>query len=87
MSVPKANNFFVNGLIVIPFSSNLISSNLCHSRIKPTLFKTYVDAVEILDWDSEGKVKGGKIFYDRLTALEQIGLVPPLNNTILPYLH
>jgi SnoaL-like polyketide cyclase len=32
-----------------------------------------VDAVEIVDWDSEGKVKGGEIFYDRLTALEQIG--------------
>jgi hypothetical protein len=46
-----------------------------------------VDAVEVLDWDSEGKVKGGKIFYDRLTALEQIGLVPSANNTILPYLH
>jgi len=46
-----------------------------------------VDAVEVLDWDSEGKVKGGMIFYDRLTALEQIGLVPPANNTILPYLH
>jgi len=41
-----------------------------------------VDAVEVLDWDSEGKVKGGMIFYDRLTAL-----VPPANNTILPYLH
>ncbi len=46
-----------------------------------------VDALEVLDWDSEGKVKGGKIYYDRLVMLQQLGLAPPLNNTIMPYLH
>lgn len=46
-----------------------------------------VDAVEVLDWDSEGMVKEGKIFYDTLTALQQIGLAPQFNNTVMPYLH
>jgi hypothetical protein len=46
-----------------------------------------VDALEVLDWDSEGHVKGGKIYYDRLTFLQQLGLVPPLEATIMPYLH
>jgi hypothetical protein len=46
-----------------------------------------VDAVEVVDWDSEGKVKGGKIYYDKLTMLQQLGLAPQFNNTILPYLH
>jgi hypothetical protein len=49
--------------------------------------KFSLDAVEVLDWDSEGKVKAGKIFYDRFAVLQQIGLAPPLNNTVLPYLH
>ena len=42
-----------------------------------------VDAVEVLDWDSEGNVKGGKIFYNRLTALQQIVLAPLFNNTVM----
>ena len=46
-----------------------------------------VDALEVIDWDSEGQVKGGKIYYDRLTMLQQVGLVPPLDRTIMPYLH
>lgn len=76
MFVPTFSKFTLYGTNDQPYEGNPATGN-----------NFSVDAVEVLDWDSEEKVKGGKIFYDRLTVLQQLGLAPPLNNTILPYLH